>query len=187
MDLIRQETGACILFVHHCGKDQAKGARGHSSLRAAVDTEIEVRASEDGDLKTATIVKQREMKKGDVFGFTLETVELGKNQYGEPVTTCVVKPDTEGKAQAQGQRLSDDQTAALKVLHDVMAQHGAAGHAGAPPDVPSVPEGWWRDRFYERCKIGASQDTKKRAFRRAVDGLQRAGKVAADAGRVWLP
>ncbi len=45
MDLIRQETGACVLFVHHSGKDAAKGARGHSLLRAAIDTEIEVKAT----------------------------------------------------------------------------------------------------------------------------------------------
>ena len=30
-----------VLLVHHTGKDAAKGARGHSSLRAAIDTEID--------------------------------------------------------------------------------------------------------------------------------------------------
>jgi hypothetical protein len=39
---IQQETGAMVCWVHHSGKDQARGARGHSLLRAATDTEIEV-------------------------------------------------------------------------------------------------------------------------------------------------
>jgi len=39
------------------GKDQTTGARGHSSLRAAVNTEIEV--SVDGLMRLATTRKQR--------------------------------------------------------------------------------------------------------------------------------
>ena len=34
------------MLVHHTGKDTAKGARGHSLLRAATDTEIEVKREE---------------------------------------------------------------------------------------------------------------------------------------------
>ena len=35
---IREAGGTHVMVVHHCGKDLAKGARGHSSLRA--DTAI---------------------------------------------------------------------------------------------------------------------------------------------------
>ena len=35
-DAIRKETGAHVLFVHHSGKDQARGARGHSSLLSLI-------------------------------------------------------------------------------------------------------------------------------------------------------
>jgi RecA-family ATPase len=41
-DRIRAEARAHVMLVHHTGKDEARGARGHSSLRAATDTEIEV-------------------------------------------------------------------------------------------------------------------------------------------------
>jgi hypothetical protein len=44
LDGIRRRTGACVLAVHHTGKDTANGARGSSALRAAMDTEIEVGA-----------------------------------------------------------------------------------------------------------------------------------------------
>src|SRR5204863_5294247 len=40
IDRLRAATGATILIVHHTGKDTSRGARGHSSLRAATDTEI---------------------------------------------------------------------------------------------------------------------------------------------------
>lgn len=40
MDEIRRATGGCVLGVHHSGKTATAGARGHSSLRGAIDTEI---------------------------------------------------------------------------------------------------------------------------------------------------
>ena len=187
MDTIRAETGACVMFIHHSGKDQTKGARGWSGLRAAIDTEIEMAADEAAGTSTATVVKQREMKKGDAFSFRLETVVLGQNRHGEDVTTCVVEQTEQRLPSSKKIRLSDDQTSALRVLQDVIALYGERGHTGVPLDFLSVPEGWWRDRFYERCKIGSSQDTKKKAYQRIADKLQRLGKVAADGGRVWLP
>jgi len=53
-DRFRAETGAHFTYVHHTGKDAARGARGHSLLRAATDTEIETTAS------ALTLTKQRD-------------------------------------------------------------------------------------------------------------------------------
>lgn len=44
-DLVRTATQACVLLVHHSGKDAANGARGSSVLRAAMDTEVALDAS----------------------------------------------------------------------------------------------------------------------------------------------
>jgi hypothetical protein len=66
------------------------------------------------------------------------------------------------------------------------ADRGVLDFPGLPVGVSSIPEPWWRERYYERCKIGASTDTRKRAYRRAVDGLLAADRVAADRERVWL-
>lgn len=50
-------TSAHVMIVHHTGKDAERGARGHSALRAAVDTEIEVVADQSGN-RTATATDQ---------------------------------------------------------------------------------------------------------------------------------
>jgi RecA-family ATPase len=42
-DKLRAATGAHVMLLHHTGKDKNQGARGHSSLRAAVDTEIQMK------------------------------------------------------------------------------------------------------------------------------------------------
>ena len=186
MDMIRQRTGAAVMFIHHSGKDAAKGARGHSLLRAAIDTEIEI--ADDNGARSATVVKQRELRKGDVFNFTLKVVELGTNRHGEAVTTCVVDAATDdaGEAHRPRTKLTGHNRRALDVLGDLIAEAGREGDTGVPSGCSSVPEKWWRDRFYDKALPGAEQDTKKRTFRRCADFLIECRCVGMASGRVWI-
>lgn len=90
LDHIRRATGAHIMLIHHSGKDGGKGARGHSSLRAAIDTEIELTRDEIGMI-SAEVTKQRDGPTGYKFSYTLRQVVLGEDQDGDQVTTCVVE------------------------------------------------------------------------------------------------
>jgi hypothetical protein len=90
IDAVRAATGAHVAIVHHSGKDQAKGARGHSSLRAAVDTEIEITRRESGAISTARVTKQRDLQASEPMPFSLKVVVLGINRRGKPITSCVV-------------------------------------------------------------------------------------------------
>lgn len=63
-------TGALILLIHHSGKDQSKGARGWSGIKAAVDTEIEITHGFDGG-RMATVTKQRDGEPGVSYPFAL--------------------------------------------------------------------------------------------------------------------
>ena len=90
-DRIRYETGSHVNFIHHSGKNKALGARGHSSLRAAVDTEIEISRDEGADYSTIRIVKQREMEMDEDMYFGLERVVLAVNGFAEELSSCVVK------------------------------------------------------------------------------------------------
>lgn len=89
IDRIRAATKAHVLVVHHSGKDAAKGARGHGSLRAATDTEIEIGVDEFGG-RQATATKQREHSTGETFPFILHPVDLGIDSDGDRVSTCIV-------------------------------------------------------------------------------------------------
>ena len=90
VDQIRQATGAHIMIVHHTGKDVARGARGHSSLRAATDTEIEVAVDDFGN-RCARVTKQRDYEGGEEFHFKLKPVFLAQDSDGDDVTTCLVE------------------------------------------------------------------------------------------------
>ena len=89
-DRIRAETGACVGFVHHAGKDPTKGARGSSALRAAADTEILVEGLTG--TRTATVTKQRDLESGQAMPFDLVSVHIGTDpEDASLITSCVVK------------------------------------------------------------------------------------------------
>ena len=85
LDRLRAACGGHVMVVHHTGKDKAKGARGHSLLRAATDTEIEVA---EGRISAT---KQRDLDKSWSGGFELAVHVLGVDGEGDPVTSCTVR------------------------------------------------------------------------------------------------
>lgn len=85
VDLIREKAKTAALTVHHSGKDAAKGARGHSLLRAATDTEIEITKG------VMTVTKQRDMEEGKPINFKLEDVEVGADPDGRQIKSATVK------------------------------------------------------------------------------------------------
>lgn len=78
-------TGACVVAIHHSGKDKSKGARGSSALLGALDTELEVAAG----LLSST--KQRDIEPGEPIGFRLDTVIVGMDPEEGEITSCVVQ------------------------------------------------------------------------------------------------
>lgn len=88
---VARTLGALVLLVHHTGKDQSKGARGHSSLRAAADAELEV--SRDGARRAMRVTKLKDGVDGTDYEFQLEVVAVGTDSDGDPVTSCVVQWD----------------------------------------------------------------------------------------------
>lgn len=83
-----ENTGACVLLIHHTGKDTNRGARGSSALPAAIDTEIAILD------RTLTSTKQRETELGAPIGFQLTPVMIGTDEDGDGIMSCVVDPAT---------------------------------------------------------------------------------------------
>ena len=97
-DVVAAATKACMMIIHHNGKDAAKGSRGWSGIRAHIDTEIEV--SEKDGVRSVTVTKQRELpSKGEAIYFKLEVIEMGRTKFGKPATTCVAVPDEDSQTQ----------------------------------------------------------------------------------------
>ena len=121
MARIKATTRAAVLIVHHSGKDEAKGMRGHTALLGALDAEMAIEGPPGGE----RILRTGKVRDGDgfsdLFAFTLERTELGTDQDGDPVVSCVVRAkDEAGTKRARQQRtgatLGKHQKQVLKVL-----------------------------------------------------------------------
>lgn len=184
-DRIRQATGAHVGWVHHSGKDQALGARGHSLLRAATDTEIEISRDDVNSPSIARVTKQRELEIDGTWTFSLDRVELGNNHRGKPVTSCVVKPMQDARQEVRS-KLTPGEAMALRFLHETMAANPMtppyqAAQAGVQTATTRQA---WRETFMARSTID-NHDAKKRAFNRAVEGLNEKSKIGVHHDVIW--
>lgn len=167
LDRIRAETGVAILLLHHLGKNLNGGARGHSSLKAAADTEIEIQEAIDG-ARVATATKQRNLEAGARFGFTIGSLAIGNDIDGAPITAAtLVHADVPANARRApgGPRQRD-------VLRLVEAET-RGGNAVIPRgQLVKLAE----------TRLGMSRSSANTA----VDGLANAGHIIATVGGMKL-
>jgi hypothetical protein len=182
-DRIRVATGATVLIVHHRGKSQQSGARGSSALLGAVDTAIEVEKRETG--RVAKVVKQKDGADGEEFGFTLEVVEIGKDDEGEPITTCIVVP-TE-KVAKRAPKLSAVERRAADVLCNVLVDYPETRPNNVTfPDVTLTK----LDRFREGLKLAGVTDrdnstNERQQWRRIITNLANKGVLMINDCYCW--
>ncbi|MEY5100378.1 MAG: hypothetical protein RJA36_3097 [Pseudomonadota bacterium] len=173
IDLIRAATGAHVMIIHHSGKDQARGARGHSLLRAATDTEIEVTRPDRDSPALAKPTKQRELDCSGEWRFNLAVVDLGYDRRGTIVTSCVaIEADAPApKAADRTKGLGKQQKLVLDELKLLLASDAAEdppASSNAPPTVRRVVrESVWRAAVYPHLEGRAAQ-----TFSRALKALQ---------------
>lgn len=98
---IEEQFQCAVMFIHHSGKDETKGSRGHSSLKGAMDAEISIIRNED--IRTFRIEKQKEGRDYyDLYNFKLKTIDLGAMsdfdsdaEEHERLTSCVIEETDE--------------------------------------------------------------------------------------------
>jgi KaiC/GvpD/RAD55 family RecA-like ATPase len=186
IDELRQRTNSHTSLVHHSGKDAAKGARGHSLLRAALDTELEVTVQ--GVVSVARVKKQREMPQEGEFAFRLQPVDLGTNDRGKTVTSCVVLP-VEHRPELLPEKLPPSAQTALSALSDAINTGGEVPPSSPhiPPSVRAVTLGIWREYCFRRGISGADDlDSKDKAFKRAWRKLHQKSRIGVWDPWVWI-
>ncbi len=182
-DTIRQAVGARIMVIHHSGKDAARGARGHSSLRAATDTEIEIVSLEN--IGTVSIKKQRDLEIIEPFAFRLKTITLGVDDRGNDVTSCVLE-EAQPIAGYSG-TLGPNEKLAVKALKIALEECGEIAPAG--DHYPAHMRVVRVDTLHRYAAQVFPQDDdrrKKGACDRAVASLLTKGIVGKWSTFIWL-
>ena len=88
---LEQAIEGLVVLIHHTGKDQAKGLRGHSSLYAALDSAIAV--TKTGTTKAWSLAKSKDDVDQVNCGFRLQSHVIGKDEDGANETSCTVEPE----------------------------------------------------------------------------------------------
>jgi hypothetical protein len=180
VDLIRERTGAHVMLIHHSGKDTSRGARGHSSLRAAADTEIELTRS--GEVVMAEAKKQRDVSVLGRFAYTLLPVTIGQDGDGDDVTSAVVEPT---EPVVRKPKLPGQAVVALQALDDALAQYGEKKTGELfPGNRQCVSIERWRE-FCDRRQLSGGDSAQRKAFHDAKTRLQNGGFICVQDGFVW--
>ena len=188
IDALRAATGAHCMLVHHSGKDLAAGARGHSSLRAATDTEIELEVSKEDDLRFARATKQRDMATGAEFAFTLKVVDLGLDEDMDMVTTCIIER-AEGDVVADAKKKPITQNGKILIECFTQMQGEKIGKPNSGGDGwPDIGTRWVieTDKIREKFFGKINTENKRSTYLRAVESLKNAGHLAQNNDHFWL-
>lgn len=182
LDELRKATGAHVMVIHHTGKDDSRGARGHSLLKAAADTELEVK--DGGTIKTATFTKQRDLaSEGESFAFKLQGIEMGDRQ------ACVLVPSDAPPRAANAKRKTSSKAAviALKALQKAADELGTIPPTSnnIPDDTKTVSEDQWRKYAYALGISTGGERAQQRAFDRGCQNLVADGLAGSWQGHYW--
>jgi len=186
-DKIPETLSSHVMIIHHAGKDSTKGARGHSALRAAVDTEIEIKKLSECNIVTAEVLKQRDGKTGQKFCFQLTSVKIGIDEDGEPQYSCVLestefKPTNRKKLSAQKQR-------GLKIINDSLISVGRKRFIRSDmKEVICITLEQARQAL-KTGNISASDDPDniRRTISKVITDLNDSGAVLTYGDYLWLP
>jgi hypothetical protein len=163
-----QKTGACVMVIHHSGKDASKGARGSSALLGAIDTELEV----DGG--RIAVRKQRDGELGEPLGFKLQPVAVGQDVDGDQITSCIVLPAAGSTPTTW--KPSGKAAVAWSVLCDLGGAENGLVDRGALMEA-------FRARAYPTGTTGES--TPRQALDRALGAFLERGLIEGPGGGPW--
>ena len=170
-----------MIVVHHTGKDAAKGSRGWSGLLGALDFELEMTAKKTHGSCTSANSETGSDEQA-AFCYRLHGLELGHNQYKEPVTTVVVEhwpTPRHGQGQQVDPHSAGGAQRALGLDQVVQTSHGRCTIA---PGMKCTLMGVWKKACIAPGAISKCKDERDRAvkFKNAKEELWSRQKIVCD-------
>jgi KaiC/GvpD/RAD55 family RecA-like ATPase len=115
--LIQEELRCAVVIIHHTGKDEDRGLRGHSSLRGNVEQAIQISGMRNP--RQLIVDKVKDEQFGDKCQFDLIGINIGLDEEGEPMSGCLVQLAAfDAINRATKQKLTDAGRVALKVFNE---------------------------------------------------------------------
>lgn len=187
---IEERLRCAVIVVHHSGKDESRGMRGSSALRAACDAEIEIiRMSTDDEPEPICQVTTTKQKDGmDEVKWTFRLALIQTSDVNPDATSLVVEPlDNEHAPQKQkkARTLSPNHKRALEALRRAINERGEiVGIEGVPSGQKVVHTTTWLAYFI--TEYAGTEESARRKFQTTVDGLWTRRTVCNVAKYYWI-
>ena len=154
VDLMRRETSAAVLVIHHTGWNDTR-ERGNSSLRGAVDAALSLSKSEE--VLILEVVKQKDAPTAEKIRLVLQ-----------PVHDSCVLASADGIAMPSPKKLTPGRRKLLEAIRDTDAGDGVS-HSSLEKSA-RVPEGSF-DRVLKDCRAaGWVAATKAKRYSLTTEG-----------------
>lgn len=175
-------TGGLVLLVHHTGKVENHGPRGHSSFYAALDGAIEVKCKDN--VRKWSVAKSKDDETGLEHVFNLDIVSVGVDDDGDEVTSCVVIPDaTTAAIKKMTFPSGANQRTAVEVLANPIRDSPDVGKGGAPDGKRCITFLAAMDLVAD-CMPGDAKHQRQRA-KEAITGLIKKGVFVLGGDWIW--
>lgn len=146
-DGLRVRTGATVAIIHHTGLANKERSRGHSALKAALDSEFRVDVDDTKTIRLeSTKSKDHEPPEPMAFRPTQVTVELPEGSDPQEIESVVLTPTSyEPPAKKGKEGRGKNQTIALEVLDNEIARHRKnVEDSGRDPSAARVAVDAWK-------------------------------------------
>lgn len=168
-DQIKDRTKATVLLVHHTGKDEAAGARGSSSFKAAMDVELFVKREGEGEAVTLTCTKMKDDEAPTKRAYDLSSREVTRDEDDDPVTSLVLL--AAGREPAESDELDDvgnltsNHIALFQAVRAVSERQGGIARRRCVIDYMKQAGTWnssnggkWFRKLIDEKKIGFNKE-----------------------------
>ena len=190
-DAIKSHFRCSVAIVHHCGHETTR-PRGHTSLTGAADCQIKILKDKDNGTVTAEVEWMKDGPEGYKNHSKLAVVNIGKDEDGDEVTTCVIEAaEDEREPVAKGLKLTPNE----KIAHiSICAAVDEIGQIQPPnTHIPAqarcVTEEIWRDYFRRKfvaVKPEAGESTTRMGFVRSMNSLIEKRRVGKWGDSFWV-
>jgi hypothetical protein len=191
---IQKATGAATLTIAHTGKDESRGLRGSYALFAAYDAILQIKSG-DGAVNEVLAEKVRDNVRGPLFTYELEQVQLGTDDDGDDITTCVVKP-VNVPIKPKSKRLGPQAQRAWEQLVNLYTNGQARRvtpcllnlEGVTERDMPMVVtlDEWRLACRNARLTTSDKVDAERQAFNRALNSLEKYARVQRYGEYAWM-
>jgi hypothetical protein len=188
VDALRDAFACAIVVVHHSGVDGSR-PRGHTSLTGAAEAQLSVKRNAKGTDFTVTVEWLKDGPEGDTIVCRLLVVEIGRDEDGDPITSCVVEEaKTEPGTSAPTRKPPPRNKNAADALRALVATVGKPlpNAFGLSEGTQAVPVDCWKKELLSRGVIERDSTNPRQDFKRIKEALRAHSVIAEREGQVWL-